>query len=239
MNHVPGEAAWTAGVAPVERPVARARVVYDRVAAFYDLVENPFEQRARERALQLLDARPGERILEIGPGTGHALVALARATSPAGQVTGVDLSPRMLGRARRRAAQTGYKDRVCLIQGDAHQLPLAAGVFDAVFMSFVLELIGTPKIPPLLDGCQRVLRPGGRLGVVSLQLTQPPRVMTRLYLAARRHLPAVLDCRPIPVSALLAASGWHVQAVQPLSLSGLPATTVVAVPARAPGDSGR
>jgi SAM-dependent methyltransferase len=86
-----------------------------------------------------------------------------------------------------------------LIQADAHRLPLRAGAFDAVFMSFVLELIDTPQIPALPDECHRVLRPCGRLAVVSLQLTQPPAVMARLYLAARRHLPGVLDCRPIPV----------------------------------------
>jgi ubiquinone/menaquinone biosynthesis C-methylase UbiE len=234
MNHLPGEAGWMAEVAPVERPVALARATYDRIAAVYDLAENPFEYRARRRGLRLLAAHPGERVLEIGPGTGHALAALARSVGPAGQVIGVDLSARMLGRSRRRAAGAGYTGRIRLIQGDAHRLPLHAGAFDAVFMSFVLELIDTPQIPPLLDECRRALRPGGRLAVVSLQLTQPPATMTRLYLAARRHLPTVLDCRPIPVTDLLAATGWHLQALQPLSLSGLPATAAVATPAHPP-----
>jgi ubiquinone/menaquinone biosynthesis C-methylase UbiE len=231
MNNAPGGTGWMSGVAPVERPVARARATYDRVASVYDLVENPFERRARRQGLRLLAARPGERVLEIGPGTGHALAALARSVGPAGQVIGVDLSARMLGRSRRRAARAGHAGRIGLIQGDAHRLPLRAGVFDAVFMSFVLELIDTPQIPPLLDECRRVLRPGGRLAVVSLQLTQPPAVMARLYLAARRHLPDLLDCRPIPVPDLLTATGWHLQARRPLSLSGLPATAAVATAA--------
>jgi ubiquinone/menaquinone biosynthesis C-methylase UbiE len=220
-----------AGVEPVQRPAAKARATYDRVAAVYDLAENPFERRARSRGLALLAARPGERVLEIGPGTGHALAALAHSVGPAGRVTGVDLSARMLGRSRRRVTRAGHPGRIGLIQGDAHRLPLAAGVFDAVFMSFVLELIDTPQIPLVLDECRRILRPGGRLAVVSLQLTRPPPVMTRLYLAARRHLPAVLDCRPLPVPELLTATGWHLQARQPLSLSGLPATAAVATPA--------
>jgi demethylmenaquinone methyltransferase/2-methoxy-6-polyprenyl-1,4-benzoquinol methylase len=147
MNSRTGEAAWMTGVAPVERPVARAQATYDRVAAVYDLAEDPFERRARSRGLRLLAARPGERVLEIGPGTGHALAALAGSVGPAGQVTGVDLSARMLSWSRRRAARARYAGRVGLIQGDAHQLPLRAGVFDAVFMSFVLELIDTPRSP--------------------------------------------------------------------------------------------
>ena len=239
MNNPPGGTAWMAGVAPVERPVARARATYDRVAAVYDLAESPFEHRARKQGLRLLAARPGERVLEIGPGTGHALAALARSVGPAGQVTGVDLSARMLSRSRRRAARAGYAGRIGLIQGDAHRLPLAAGACEAVFMSFVLELIDTPKIPALLAECRRVLRPGGRLGVVSLQLIQPPALMARLYLAVRRYLPAVLDCRPIPVPELLTATGWHLQALRPLSLSGLPASAAVATPARPPGPQPR
>jgi ubiquinone/menaquinone biosynthesis C-methylase UbiE len=221
---------WMAGVEPVARPVTAARSGYDRVAAVYDLAEDPFERRARRQALALLAIRPGERVLEIGPGTGHALVALASAGGPAGQVIGVDLSGRMLGRARQRAARAGCRDRVSLAQGDAHRLPLAAGAVDAVFMSFVLELIGTAQIPVVLAECHRVLAPGGRLGLVSLQLTQPPTTTCRLYLAARRHLPALLDCRPIPLPGLLAGCGWRVQAARQLSVAGMPVTAVVATP---------
>jgi ubiquinone/menaquinone biosynthesis C-methylase UbiE len=235
MNDAGGEAGWMAGVAPAERPVARARATYDRVASVYDLAENPFERRARRCGLRLLAARPGERVLEVGPGTGHALIALARRIGPAGQVIGVDLSVHMLGRSRRRATRAGRTGRIRLIQGDAHRLPLRAGAFDAVFMSFVLELVDTPRIPQVLNECRRVLRPGGRLAVVSLQLTQPPALMARLYLAARRHLQSVLDCRPIPVPELLTATGWHLQALQPLSLSGLSATAAVATSAQLPG----
>ena len=162
MNRAVGEAGWMAGVAPVERPVAAARATYDRVAAVYDLAENPFEHRARRRGLRLLAARPGERVLEIGPGTGHALAALARSVGPAGRVTGVDLSARMLGRSRRRAARAGYTGLIALVQGDPHRLPLRAGRFGAAFMSFVLGLSDTPQIPPLPDEWRRGPRPPGR-----------------------------------------------------------------------------
>lgn len=224
---------WMAGVEPVERSVAAARSGYDRVAAIYDLAEDPFERRARRQGLALLAIRPGERVLEIGPGTGHALVVLASAAGPAGQVIGIDLSVRMLGRARQRAARAGFRGRVSFAQGDAHRLPFATGAVDAIFMSFVLELIGTAQIPVVLAECHRVLTPGGRLGLVSLQLTQPPTPTSRLYLAARRHMPGLLDCRPIPVPGLLSDCGWRAQAARQLSVAGMPVTAVVATPGRA------
>ena len=65
MNNPPGGAGWMAGVAPVERPISQARATYDRVAAVYDLAENPFEHRARRRGLRLLAARRGERPRDV------------------------------------------------------------------------------------------------------------------------------------------------------------------------------
>jgi ubiquinone/menaquinone biosynthesis C-methylase UbiE len=105
----------------------------------------------------------------------------------------------MLSRSRRRDGRAGYTGRTWLIRGDAHRPPLAAGVFDAVFMSLVLELTDTPQIPVvLLDECHRVLGPGGRLGVVSLQLTWPPALIARLYLAARGTCQRPHICRGTP-----------------------------------------
>jgi ubiquinone/menaquinone biosynthesis C-methylase UbiE len=231
VNQDREQTAWMAGLAPVTRPVTAARAAYDRIAPVYDLVEEPFERHAKRIGLDLLAARPGERILEIGPGTGHCLAALACRAGPAGLVTGVDLSARMLRRTRRLTGRPGVTSRVGLAQGDAHRLPLREGAFDAIFTSFFLELIATSQIPVVLDECRRVLRDGGRLVVVSLQSHHPQPPAARLYLAARRYLPGLLDCRPIPVPRLLAASGWHVQAVRPLTVAGLPVTAAAATPA--------
>ena len=189
MNRAVGEAGWMAGVAPVERPVAAARATYDRVPPLHDLAETPSEHQARSRGRRLLPARPGERVLEIGPGTGHALAALARSVGPAGRVTGVDLSARMLGRSRRRAARAGYTGRIALVQGDAHRLPLRAGVFDAVFMSFVLELIDTPQIPPLLDECRRGKPPSRGPALVFTPTPRPPPGQKRPVTPATRGPP--------------------------------------------------
>jgi len=79
---------WATRVAPVERSTAQARATYDRLAPWYDWVEAPFERRARAAGLRLLDARPGERILEIGVGSGHTLAALTRIMATALWIAG-------------------------------------------------------------------------------------------------------------------------------------------------------
>jgi hypothetical protein len=80
----------------------------------------------------------------------------------------------------------------------------------------------------VLAECRRVLRPTGRLVIVALDLIEPPPAMTRLYLWGYRHLPRLLDCRPIPVADLLTATGWQVCAVRRLPRMGLPMSATLA-----------
>ena len=91
-----GSGEWARGLRRVTRSRTNARHVYDRTSRWYRFVEEPFERRARTAGLDLLSARPGERVLELGCGAGGALVALARAVGPEGRVVGLDLSPGMI-----------------------------------------------------------------------------------------------------------------------------------------------
>jgi demethylmenaquinone methyltransferase/2-methoxy-6-polyprenyl-1,4-benzoquinol methylase len=191
-------------------------------------VEGWWEHRARILGLKALDVRAGERVLEIGPGTGRAFQVLAEKVGPNGRAYGLDLAEGMLGAARARLTRAGQFAHVRLIQGDGAHLPLAAGIVDAVFMSFVLELFDTPEIPQVLAECRRVLRSRGRLGVVSLLLPERPGLMVTLYEGGHRLLPRLLDCRPIPVLEMLAKVGFSDTAVQKTSVWGLPVVVAVA-----------
>src|SRR5512138_1963789 len=184
-----------AAVKRVKRSKDAARASYNRLSRWYDLVAGGTEQKYRDWGLQKLAARPGEKVLEIGFGTGHCLVALARAVGPQGHVTGLDLSDGMLSIARQRLQGEGLSERVDLHLGDAAHLEfLEAGSLDAVFMSFTLELFDNPEIPLVLKECQRVLRPGGRLAVVSMTKTDPPGLAVRLYEWFHEHMPNYADC---------------------------------------------
>lgn len=202
--------------ARVARTRDEARLGYDRLAGVYDLLAGASERPFRERALALLDARPGERVLEIGCGTGEAAVALARAGAV---VTAVDLSPRMLDRTRQRLAAAGLS--ATLVEADGHALPVEAASQDAVFMSFVLDLVDTPDLPAFLAGCRRALRPGGRMVVAAMEAGGGNPVAMRLYAWAHRVFPVLVDCRPLPLRETLEAGGFAVERLEAGTMWGL------------------
>lgn len=215
-------------ISRVNRTHRQAQRTYDRISRWYDLLEGYWEQTARAAALSYLHVAPGWKIFEIGPGPGHSLVALARAAGPSGHVCGLDLSPGMLHVARSRLERAGLPLQPGLCCGDAVQIPAADAVFDAILISFVLELFDTPEIPQMLSECQRVLRAGGRISVVALSKTGPHSRMRDLYEWGHARFPQVLDCRPIFVQQALEDVGFRTCQATRISLWGLPVEVVAA-----------
>lgn len=235
MSRPPAEPseAWARGLHPVVRSRPDAKRAYDR-ASRWSRLEEPFERRATAAGLELLGVQPAERVLELGCGAGAALVALARSVGPTGRVVGLDLSPRMLRLADVRLRRAGLSARARVLLGDAAEIPFPDASFDAAFMSFTLELFDTPEIPLVLAECRRVLRPGGRIAVVSLSRSAPVRWPTRLYERLHDRFPATLDCRPIHPRLAVLAAGFEDVRSKPLPLWGLRAEAVVAVRPGAP-----
>jgi len=151
-------------VSPKNRPVREdherrtdlTRRRYDRVAPVYDLMESFLERRFRAWRRELwrrVDA--GTRVLEVGVGTGKNLAVHPFESI----VTGIDLSPKMLARAQRRARRLGSQTRLEL--ADVQALPFADGSFDVVVATFVFCSVPDPARG--LQEVRRVLRPDGRL----------------------------------------------------------------------------
>lgn len=215
-------------VSRVNRSKEAARQSYNRLSRWYDLIAGSTEKKYRDWGLKKLAATPGEKILEIGFGTGHCLVALAGAVGASGHVTGLDISDGMLAVARQRLRQAGLDKRVDLKLGDATKLEfISSHSLDGVFMSFTLELFDTPEIPYVLQECYRVLKTGGRLAVVSMTKTDPPNVAVRLYEWFHERMPDYADCRPIFARQALEQSGFAIKEFSLSSMWGLPVEIVL------------
>jgi ubiquinone/menaquinone biosynthesis C-methylase UbiE len=124
---------------------------------------HPFITRARLR--EVLAPRPGERLLEVGPGTGYYSLPVADWIGPDGQLDVFDLQQEMLDHTMRRAAEEGLANLVPT-QGDARKLPYPNATFDGAYLTAVLGEI--PDRDTALAELARVLKPGGRLVVGEL-----------------------------------------------------------------------
>jgi len=205
---------------------SHVRTNYDRMSRFYDLFAVTSERRFTGVGLQMLAAQAGENVLEIGFGTGHSLVALAQAVGGFGKVTGIDISKGMLRVTQSRLNQSGLAEQIDLRLGDAASLPFNSAGFEAVFMSFTLELFDLPEIPIVLKECRRVLRPGGRIGVVAL--AKKDKAAVRIYEWAHAKFPDFIDCRPIYVHFVLEKAGFHISERAERIMWGLPVQIMVA-----------
>jgi ubiquinone/menaquinone biosynthesis C-methylase UbiE len=198
------------------------------MSSTYDLLAGSSETPLMQAGLDLLAVNEADSALEIGCGTGKALVELSGKVGDTGQVHGMDLSPGMLQQAHARLTKAGQQERVTLLEGDGARLPYRDASFNIVFLSFTLELFDTPEIPLVLAECMRVLQPGGRLGVVAMLRTANPGWIVRLYEWFHTHLPNYVDCRPIEAHPLIMAAGFRIENSQIRSMWGLPVEVVIA-----------
>ena len=213
---------------PVKRSHDQARTAYNAMSGYYDLMAGSSERKYKLIGLEMLDVQPGEKALEIGTGTGQILPILSKAAGDQGLVCGMDLSDGMLSVAQKRLKKTAKTPNIALQCGDALHLPYASHYFDALFLSFTLELFDTPEIPLVLTECRRVLKPAARLCVVAMSKQQNITLMEKLYEWTHVHFEAYADCRPILLQPALLEAGFHIQLEKQARMFGLPVGMVLA-----------
>jgi ubiquinone/menaquinone biosynthesis C-methylase UbiE len=159
---------------PVKRPVLIAAAVAAATAAWWwtDSAPYPYAQRwlldltlpflTNRRLDALLGIRPGERVLEVGPGTGLQALHVAGVLGARGRLDIVDIQQPMLDHVMRRAADSTI-GRIVPARADARDLPFEDGSFDAAYLVTVLGEIADPGAA--MREIRRVLKPGGRLVV--------------------------------------------------------------------------
>tara|TARA_R110002111_G_scaffold247140_3_gene310105 strand:- start:46064 stop:46726 length:663 start_codon:yes stop_codon:yes gene_type:complete len=203
---------------------------YDRISHSYDLLADSNEHVAREKGLAALAITAGENVLEIGYGTGHSLVSLAQAVGETGSVYGVDISDGMKKVSEKRVTEAGVADRVNLSVAITPPLPFEDQAFDVVSMSFTLELFPLESIPEVLQEIKRVLKPGGRLGVVSMALPKEgdkDSFLEKTYKWMHQHFPHIVDCQPIDAAGFLKEAGFTITAENNMDIWTMPVAVLV------------
>jgi ubiquinone/menaquinone biosynthesis C-methylase UbiE len=216
-------------VLPVPRTKAEAKRFYDRISRIYGWMTGAFERKHGEKALELLSIRGGETVLEIGTGSGYCFWQIAGLVGDGGKCCGVDISAGMLEVTRDRLMRSGMAARAGLCCADAVRLPLRDKSFDAILMTFTLELFDTPEIPHVLREIMRVLKPGGRLAIASLSKEGKATTAVRLYEWAHRKWPRYADCRPIYAERAVTDCGFVLAARQMARMATLPLVTILAI----------
>ena len=130
--------------------------VYDKLAKVYDFTFGPTLHPGRLQAIERMNIQPGERVLEVGVGTGINLSLYPKNCS----VTGIDFSGSMLEKARERVSRKGLRN-IRLLQMDAGDLKFADDSFDIVYAPYLISVVPDPV--KVAREMRRVCRPGGRI----------------------------------------------------------------------------
>jgi ubiquinone/menaquinone biosynthesis C-methylase UbiE len=118
-----------------------------------------------QATLDRLGLRPGQRLLEVGPGPGRLLIPAARCVLPGGEVIGLDIQARMIERLKTRAAQAGVSNLAAIL-GDVTQAHFPPESFDVIYLCTVLGEI--PDREAALKRCYAALKGGGLLSITEI-----------------------------------------------------------------------
>lgn len=170
--------------------------MYQRRAGWYNFTANTYyfvglrEFAYRKAAIRELDPKPGDTILEIGCGTGLNFGLLQQQIGPQGRIIGVDLTDRMLAKARRRARRCHWSN-VTLEQRDAATFAFPSNL-NGIISTFALTLV--PEYDAVIKKAAQALNPGGRMVLLDFKMPEKwPLWLVKLFAAFSRPFGVTMD----------------------------------------------
>jgi demethylmenaquinone methyltransferase/2-methoxy-6-polyprenyl-1,4-benzoquinol methylase len=199
---------------------------YNWIAPIYDLFGILMESKAHQRAIDMAAIKNGEKILEVAFGTGLNFVEILK-RNPQGWVNGIDVSMKMLERARKRISKTGQKNYT-LYLGDCRHLPFEDGTFDILMTQYLLDILPVEDFIPILLEFRRVLKDGGR--IVLVNMTKGERWLNKIYEEIYKLKPPLLaGCRGVMAQPFLEEIGFKEFQREFVSQLGFPSEVVLGV----------
>ncbi|HEU4923839.1 MAG TPA: methyltransferase domain-containing protein [Burkholderiales bacterium] len=141
--------------------IQAVKAAYRRYARIYDVVFGAVLQPGRRAVLEALNLKPGDRVLEVGVGTGISLPLYPRNV----RITGIDVSLEMLEKARARVERAKLSNVEALLEMDAEAMAFPDASFDKVVAMYVVSVV--PRPGKLLEELHRVCRPDGDIFIVN------------------------------------------------------------------------
>ncbi|HET9266294.1 MAG TPA: bifunctional demethylmenaquinone methyltransferase/2-methoxy-6-polyprenyl-1,4-benzoquinol methylase UbiE [Vicinamibacterales bacterium] len=175
-----------------DKTPSRIAGMFDSIAPRYDLLNHVLsagmDRGWRERAVDALALRPGDRALDLCTGTADVAIAMARRVAGS-LVVGVDFAGAMLSIGDTKVREAGLETDICFVRGDAAHIPLADRTCDAAAIAFGIRNVAEPE--RALAELSRVLRPGARLAILEFGHPRIPGIRTLYGWYFRYLLPLV------------------------------------------------
>jgi len=193
-----------------------ARLKFDHVAKYYFWIMGFLEVRPNLQAIEIADIKKGECLLDIGFGTGWCLERLIPLVGQENITYGLDFSEGMKEVTLQNLRKKGLDKSVCLYIANVKDMPFEDNKFDIIFISFVIDLLKEEDIPIALEEIKRVLKPDGRVIIVSMTKEGKGifKIARYLYEWMYHKWPTIrgykLSCRPIYIENIALKAGFDI-----------------------------
>ena len=199
--------------------------VYDKIAPIYDIWGKLTESRARNRAIELAEIKNGQHILEVAAGTGLAFYEIVK-RNPNGTNLGIDLSPGMLGKAKKRLSKLSEVN-YSLNVGTAFNLNVEDESMDTLVNNYMFDLIPFEDMNKILVEFKRVLKKNGKLILVNM--TEGERFGSKLYDFVYNISPKTMGgCRGVRLTERLKQQGFKIKVREYHQQMFLPSEVILA-----------
>lgn len=201
---------------------------YEQPLNFFSYLNHLLTLKYQKKGIEMLAPAIGESILEIGFGTGHALLSIAEKVGITGKVSGIDNSSQMCKITAAKFNNTGFASYLDILCEDATKYNFPNDTFDAIFLCFTLEIFADNEIVNILTRCNRILKKTGRIIIVST-VNEKENNIVLIYEWLHAKYPALINSRPINTNKKLLEANFEIKEENIYSLIGIPVQITNAV----------